>query len=65
MVMPRGVSLTDLESGGARPLDTTSRAFTKKRNKSGMYFWIGASIGILVIIGLIIFALKMASGSSH
>ena len=65
MVMPRGVSLSDLESGGPRPLDTTSRAFSKKRNKSGMYFWIGAGIGIIIIIVLIIFALKMASSGSH
>ena len=58
MVMPRGVSLSDLE-GDRRPgLDTTSKAFTKKRNKTSLYFWIGAGIGVLVIIVLIIFALS-------
>ena len=66
MVMPRGVSLSDLESGGRQPgLDTTSRVFSKKRNKTGLYFWIGAGISILVIIILILFALKMANNSSH
>lgn len=66
MVIPRGVSLSDLETGGRGPgLDTTSKAFSKKRNKSGMYFWIGTGIGILVIIVLIVFALKMASGGNH
>jgi pSer/pThr/pTyr-binding forkhead associated (FHA) protein len=61
MVMPRGVSMSELESGGRKPgLDTTSRAFSKKRNKSGLYFWIFAGIGIVVIIGLIIFALSLA-----
>lgn len=66
MVMPRGVSLSDLESGARRPgLDTTSKAFTKKRNKIGLYFWIGAGIGVLVIIILIAFALKMANSGTH
>jgi pSer/pThr/pTyr-binding forkhead associated (FHA) protein len=66
MVMPRGVSLSDLESGGRRPgLDTTSKAFTRKRNKTGLYFWIAAGIGGLVIIILIVFALKMANSGTH
>jgi hypothetical protein len=59
MIMPRGVSMSELEGGGRRPgLDTTSNAFSKKRNKTGLYFWIAAGIGILVIIGLILFALS-------
>ena len=66
MVIPRGVSLSDLEGGARRPgLDTSSRAFSKKRNKSALYFWIGAGIGILVIIALIIFAIKMAGSGGH
>ena len=66
MIMPRGVSLSDLESGGRKPgLDTTSRAFSKKRNKSGLYFWIFAGIGIVIIIGLIIFALSQVKNGSH
>jgi hypothetical protein len=65
MVMPRGVSLSDLEGGRKPGLDTTSKAFTKKRNKGGLYFWIGAGIAIVVIIILIVFALKMANSSSH
>jgi predicted component of type VI protein secretion system len=66
MVMPRGVSLSELEGGGHKPgLDTTSKAFSKKRNTSGLYFWIFAGIGILVIIGLIIFALKQATSGGR
>ena len=65
MVMPRGVSLSDLESGGRKGLDTTSSVFSKKRNKTGLYFWIGAGIGILVIIGLIIFLLSLIKNSGH
>jgi pSer/pThr/pTyr-binding forkhead associated (FHA) protein len=66
MVMPRGVSLSELESGGRKPgLDTTSSVFSKKRNKTGMYFWIFAGIGIVVIIGLILFALSQVKNGSH
>ena len=66
MVMTRGVSLSDLESGGRKTgLDTSSAMFSKKRNKSGMYFLIGAGISIVIIIVLIIFAIKMASNTGH
>ena len=66
MVMSRGVSLSELESGGRKPgLDTTSSVFSKKRNKSGMYFWIAAGIGIVIIIVLILFALSQVKNGSH
>ena len=66
MVMPRGVSLSELEGGGRKPgLDTTSSVFSKKRNKTGMYFWIGAGIGILVIIILLVFALRLVNNGGH
>jgi pSer/pThr/pTyr-binding forkhead associated (FHA) protein len=66
MVMPRGVSLSELEGGGRKPgLDTTSSVFSKKRNKTGLYFWIGAGIGILIIIALIIFALSQVKNGGH
>jgi len=66
MIMPRGVSLSDLEGGGRKPgLDTSSRVFSKKRNKSGLYFWICAGVGIVIIIGLIIFALNQVKNGSH
>src|ERR1700690_3659118 len=48
MVIPRGVSLSELESGGRPPGFDTSKEFSKKRNKAGIYFWIGASIFILL-----------------
>jgi pSer/pThr/pTyr-binding forkhead associated (FHA) protein len=66
LVIPRGVSLSELEGGGRKPgLDSSSKVFSKKRNKSGLYFWIGAGVGIVVIIVLILFALKMAGNGSH
>jgi hypothetical protein len=58
---PRGVSLSDLESGG-RPLGfDTAAAFTKKRNRVGTYFWIGAIVIALIIIILLIYALSLAN----
>ena len=56
MVIPRGVSLSDLESGGRPPAFDTTTAFTKKRNKAGMYFWIAAAT-VGVIIGVLLLML--------
>jgi pSer/pThr/pTyr-binding forkhead associated (FHA) protein len=56
MVVPRGVSLTDLESGGRPPaFDTT--AFSKKRNRAGIYFWVAAGVVVVVIVVLLLVAL--------
>ena len=64
MVIPRGVSLEQLEQGGSRPPGfDTNAAFSKKTNKTNKYFLIVGIIVGLVIIGLIIFALKQAGGS--
>jgi len=55
MVIPRGVSLDQLEQGGKGPgFDTTSTVFKKKKNNSGKLFWIIAGIGILLIVVLIV-----------
>ena len=56
----RGVSLSELESGGRPPGFDTAAVFTKKRNKVGTYFWIGAVVIGLLIIGLLIYALSLA-----
>ena len=56
MVIPRGVSLSELESGG-RPLGfDTSKEFSKKRNKASIYFWLAVGIVILLIGGLLFYA---------
>jgi pSer/pThr/pTyr-binding forkhead associated (FHA) protein len=55
----RGVSLSELESGGRPPGFDTAAVFTKKRNKVGTYFWIGAVVIGLLIIGLLIYALSL------
>jgi len=52
-----GVKLSDLESGGERSVALdASKAFSKKRNKVGIYFWVFAGVVILVIFVLLIVA---------
>jgi len=66
MVMPRGVSLDQLEQGGKKAgFDTSSTVFKKKKNNSGKLFWIIAGAGMLVILILIIVVVASAKSSSH
>jgi FHA domain len=66
MVIPRGVSLSDLEQGGTRPAGfNTNTAFSKKKNKGNLYFIIGGAVVALVILVLIIVLINKASGNSH
>ena len=64
MIIPRGVSLTDLEQGGSRPpgFDTKNTGFSKKTNKVNTYFIIGGIIVGVIIVGLILFALSQTKG---
>lgn len=63
MVIPRGVSMTDLEQSGARPAGfDTNASFSKKSNKVNKYFIIGGVIVGVVILGLILYALMQAGG---
>jgi pSer/pThr/pTyr-binding forkhead associated (FHA) protein len=64
MVIPRGVSLSELESGGRPPGFDTSKEFSKKRNKAGIYFWLGFTFVILLIVGLLIYA-YIAVSATH
>jgi len=61
----RGVSLSELETGGRPPGFDTAAVFTKKRNRVGTYFWIGAVVVALIIIGLLIYALQLANPHNH
>ena len=61
MVIPRGVSLSELEGGGRPPGFDTSKDFSKKRNRGGIYFWIGVGILGVVIVVLVIVALTMVN----
>lgn len=62
MLIPRGVSLDQLEQGGTRPggFDTNA-SFSKKTNKVNKVFIIGGIIVAVVIIGLLIYALMQVS----
>jgi pSer/pThr/pTyr-binding forkhead associated (FHA) protein len=61
----RGVSLSELESGGRPTGFDTASTFTKKRNQVGTYFWIGAVVVGVVIIILLMYALSLANGHNH
>ena len=59
MLIPRGVSLDQLEQGGARTSGfDTNASFSKKTNKVNKVFIIGGIVVAVVIIGLLIFALS-------
>jgi len=65
MVVPRGVSLGELETGGGRPSGfDTSKEFSKKTNKVNTVFLIIGIIAGVLIIGLILYALTLA-GNGH
>jgi hypothetical protein len=67
MVMPRGVSLEQLEQGGARTpgFDTKGGGFSKKTNKINKYFIIGGVIVGVIIVVLLIIALMSANSGPH
>jgi pSer/pThr/pTyr-binding forkhead associated (FHA) protein len=56
MVIPRGVSLSELEGGGRPPGFDTSKEFSKKRNRGGIIFWIGVGIVVIIIVVLLFMA---------
>ena len=57
MVIPRGVSKSELEGVGRPPGFDTSKEFSKKRNRGGIYFWIGVGIVGIIIVVLLLMAL--------
>lgn len=65
MIIPRGVSLEQLEQGGTRApgFDSKGTGFSKKTNKVNTYFVIGGIVVFIIIIALILFALHQAGGS--
>jgi len=47
-----------LEGGGRPPGFDTSKEFSKKRNRAGIYFWVAAGVVVVVIVVLLLVALK-------
>ena len=62
MLIPRGVSLDQLEKGGTRVggFDTNA-SFSKKTNKVNKFFIIGVIVVAVVVIGLLIYALSQVN----
>ena len=61
MLMPRGVSLDELEKGGRPPGLDKNTSFSKKTNKVNRWFLIAGILVGLLIVGLLIYALKQVS----
>ena len=60
MVMPRGVSLGELESGGGRPAGfDTSKQFSKKKNNVNTIFLIIGIVAAALIVILIFYAISL------
>jgi hypothetical protein len=66
MVIPRGVSLSDLEQGGTRQTTFTNNTnFSKKKSKINLWFIIGGIVVTLVIIVLIIVLIGKVQSTSQ
>jgi pSer/pThr/pTyr-binding forkhead associated (FHA) protein len=62
MLIPRGVSLDQLEKGGTRPTGfDTNASFSKKTNKVNKYFIIIGIVVAVVIVGLLIYLLTLVN----
>ena len=60
MVMQRGVSLTELETGARRGFDTKGTGFTKKDNKVNKIVITACVILGVVIVGLLLYVFAIA-----
>jgi predicted component of type VI protein secretion system len=65
MIIPRGVSLEQLEQGASRApgFDTKGTGFSKKSNKANTIFIVGGIVVAVIIVALILYAVHMAGGS--
>jgi hypothetical protein len=61
MLIPRGVSLGDLEKGGTPPGFDKNTSFSKKTNKTNKYFIIGGILVALVIAVLLYYSLSQVN----
>ena len=61
MVIPRGVSLDQLENSGRPSGFDPSTVFSKKKNRANRYFFIGVILIAIVIVVLLIFFFKLVS----
>lgn len=61
MLIPRGVSLDELEKGGRPPGLDKNTSFSKKTNKVNFWFIIIGIVAAIVIAGLLFYALSQVS----
>ena len=61
MIIPRGVSLGDLEKSGRPAGFDSSTVFSKKKNRVNTYFFIGVILIAAVIVVLLLFVFKQAA----
>jgi pSer/pThr/pTyr-binding forkhead associated (FHA) protein len=57
MVISKGVTLADLEQG-PHGFEATKGVFTKKSNKTNLYFIIGGVVLFLIIVGIFVYILR-------
>jgi pSer/pThr/pTyr-binding forkhead associated (FHA) protein len=62
MVIPKGVSLEQLEQGPHAGFDTTKGGFTKKKNETNKYFIIGGIAFLLLIAIVFVIAFSTLKG---
>ncbi len=61
-VLPRGVSLNELEQGGrSGGIGTAGKGFAKKSDKASKIFWIVGIAVMLVIAALLFYVFRLAS----
>ena len=64
MVVPRGVSLNELEQGPkAVGFDTAGRGFSKKSNKANRLFFVIAALVMLIILAVLAWIIFTQSGA--
>ncbi|EEF59457.1 FHA domain-containing protein [Pedosphaera parvula] len=57
MVVPKGVSMEQLEQGGQTGFDSGKTGFSKKDNKTNKYFVIGGVVFGVIIVGILLVVL--------
>ncbi len=63
MVIPRGVTMEQLEQGGTKaPGFDSNTSFAKKKNKTNKIFLIIGIVAFVVIVALIVYALSLTGG---
>jgi pSer/pThr/pTyr-binding forkhead associated (FHA) protein len=61
MIMPRGISLDQLEKSGRPAGFDSGTVFSKKKNQANRYFLIGVILIAIVIVVLLLFVFKQAT----